>query len=134
MALCSLFFGAFALFVGREALLHDGDLVIKGFIRLGPVAATIVLWSFATMFAVVVAIGIYLMIAGIISKERLTLSATEISVPKYGFPPSVTVLKLADIRHMYMQTIHKQTFLHLVHTPGKTRDWRFATPDSRCFR
>lgn len=119
MALASLFFGAAAVIMGHIASDNARGLVINGIIHLGPEGATILMWSIAAMGAVFVAFSVPLMVVGLVSKRRLTLSATELSVPKYGFSRSYTVLRLADIRHMSTHAVNRQRFLRLVHAHGK---------------
>jgi hypothetical protein len=119
MALASAFFGAIAFFMGREATLNDRGLVINGLIHLGPSGATIFYWCIAAIGAAFVAIGVPALLVGLFSSRRITLTATEISAPKFGFSRAATVVKLANIQHMRVQVVQKQRFLNLLHTNGK---------------
>ena len=119
MAFASAFFAAIAFFMGREATLNDRGLVINGLIHLGPSGATIFYWCIAAIGAAFVTIGIPALFVGLLSSRRITLTATEISAPKFGFSRVATVVKLADIQHVSMQVVHKQRFLNVFHGNGK---------------
>ena len=133
MALASLFFGAMALFMGHEASVNTSGLVINGIIHLGPEGATLFKWSIAAIGAVFVAFGVPLMIVGLVSNRSLTLTATELSVPKYGFSRSDTVLRLTDIQNMSTQVVQKQRFLNLVHAGGKLTITASFLPSAAAF-
>ena len=119
MALASAFFGAIAFFMGREAMFNDRGLVINGLIHLGPSGATVFYWCIAAIGGAFVAIGIPALFVGLFSSRQVTLTATEISAPGFGFSRTATVVKLADIQHLSTQVVQKQRFLNVFHTNGK---------------
>lgn len=119
MAAASAFFGAGALFMGHEAIVNDRGLVINGLIHLGPDGATVFYWCIAALCAAFVAVGIPAFIVGLLSSHRVTLTATEISAPRFGFSRTPTVVKLMDVQNVNLQVVQKQRFLNIYHPSGK---------------
>jgi hypothetical protein len=119
MAAASLFFGVGALFMGHEAMVNDRGLIINGLIHLGPDGATIFYWSIAAICAAFVAIGVPAFIVGITSSHHVTLTATDIAAPRFGFSRSPTLVKLADVHHVTVQVVQKHRFFNIFHAGGK---------------
>ena len=119
MALAGAFFGAITLFMGREAIFNERGLVISGLIHLGPSGATVFYWGVAAVAAAFVVVALPAFVVGLVSTRRLTLDATELSVPGSVFSRAPTVVRLADIRQVSMSVIQKRRFFEIVHTQGK---------------
>jgi fumarate reductase subunit C len=118
MAAVSVFFGANALFIGHEAIVNERGLIINGLIHLGPDGATVYDWCITGLCAVFVVIGVLALIVSLFSSHRLTLTATEVSVPRFGFSRPPVVVKLTDVQHANLQVIHKQRFFNIYHPSG----------------
>jgi hypothetical protein len=119
MAAASAFFGACLIFMGREAMFNDRGLIINGLIHLGPAGATIFYWCLAAVSGVFVAIGIPAFFVGLLSSRRVTLTATAISAPKFGFSRAPTVVLLSDVQQVSLQKVQKHRFLNIHHAHGK---------------
>ncbi|AEG92493.1 hypothetical protein [Ramlibacter tataouinensis] len=133
MALASAFFGAIAFFMGREAMLNDRGLVINRLIHLGPDGATLFYWCIAATGAAFVAVGVPAFIMGLVSSHHVTVTATEISAPRFGFSRAATVVKLADVRHVTLQAVQKQRFLNVIHANGKLTITESFLPNRAAF-
>lgn len=119
MAAASALFGAGAFFMGHEAMVNDRGLIINGVIHLEPGGATVFYWCIAAVCAAFVAVGIPASIVGLLSSHRVTLTATEISAPRFGFSRKPTVVKLSDVEHVHLQVVQKHRFLTIHHSGGK---------------
>ena len=119
MAAASAFFGAGALFMGHEAIVNERGLIINGLIHLGPDGATVFYWCIAGVCAAFVAAGVLALIVSLFSSHRVTLTATEVSAPRFGFSRAPTVVKLTDVQHVNLQVVQKQRFLNIYHPSGK---------------
>ena len=119
MAAASALFGAGALFMGHEAMVNDRGLIINGLIHLGPDGATIFYWCIAAVCGAFVAVGVPAFIVGLMSSHRVTLTATDISAPRFGFSRTPTLVKLNDVQHVNVQVVQKQRFLNIHHASGK---------------
>lgn len=119
MALVVAFFGAGAFFMGRVARQNDRGVVINGLIHLDSAGATVFYWCVAGIGAMFVVIGMLAFLVGLFSSSHLMLTATELSLPRFGFSRTATVVKLTDIRQLTTQVVQKERFLNVFHTRGK---------------
>lgn len=119
MLLASIFFGAVALFMGREAMVNDRGLIINGLIHLEPSGATTFYWCIAAIGAAFVAIGLPAFFVGLLSSHRVVLTGTDISAPKYEFSRKATTVNLSDIRSQSVQVVQQHRFLNIYHVNGK---------------
>lgn len=133
MLLVSIFFGAAALFMGRQALVNDRGLIINGLIHLEPGGATTFYWCVAAISAAFVAVGISAFFVGLLSSRRVILTGTDISAPKFGFSRKATAVNLSDIRSLSVQVIEGQRFLNIYHVNGKLAISASFLPDEAAF-
>jgi hypothetical protein len=78
-------------------------------------------------------LGIFASILGVFSSHRLTLTATDISAPRFGFSRHVTVVPRADIQRLDMQTVRRHRFLNIHHSKGKLTISQSYLPDAAAF-
>jgi hypothetical protein len=133
MLLAFLFFGAIAFSMGHEAKTNDRGLILNGVIYFSPHGATIFYWCVAVGSAAFVALGIPGFVVGVFSSHHLTLTATDISVRKYGFSPRLTVVLLADITSLNVQKVQGHRFLNIHHGKGKLAVSESFLPDAVSF-
>lgn len=133
MALASVFFGSCALFMGHEAIVNNRGLIIDGIIHLSPAGATVFYWCVAAVSGAFVAVGIPAFFVGLLSNQRIILTATEISAPRFSFSRAPTVVKLADVQDINLQVVQKQRFLNIYHRNGKLTITESHLPNRAAF-
>ncbi|HEY9282966.1 MAG TPA: hypothetical protein VIP46_05895 [Pyrinomonadaceae bacterium] len=134
MLLASIFFGAVACFMGREAMVNDRGLIVNGLIHLEPGGATTFYWCIAAIGAAFTAVGIPAFFVGLLSPHRVVLTSTDISAPKYGFSRKATTVKLSDIRGQSLQVVQENRFLNIYHVNGKLTISESFLPDEAAFK
>jgi hypothetical protein len=102
-----------------EALSNDRALVLQRIIRLAPHEATIVYWCMAIVCGLFVLSGLAMIVTGLVSKQVVRLTATELSAPRFAWSRTRTVVRLADIVEMTVQSVQKQRWLSIQHRGGK---------------
>lgn len=127
------FFGAGALFMAHTALTNDRGLVINGLIRLAPNEAAIFYWGVAIVSAAFVVVALPALAVGLLSTQRVTLTDSEISAPKFAFSRTPVVVRLADVLRLSMQEVHRQRFLIIHHAHGKLTITESCMPNRMAF-
>jgi hypothetical protein len=131
--LAAAFFGAIALFMSQEALTNDRGLILNGLIELSVRGATIFYWCIAAIGAAFVAIAVPMFIVGLVSKTVLTVTATDLAAPRSAFSKRATVIRLADIKQIVVQTVQKQRFMKVHHSGGNLSIAQSMLPSAAAF-
>lgn len=133
MLAATAFFAAAGALVTMEALTNERGLIVQRFIHLSPQGATIFYWCVAALCALFVLAGLASFMVGLASKRYLRLTSTEISAPKFGWSRSNTVVRLAAITQIAVQTIQKQRILNIYHRGGKLSIVQSFLPNAAAF-
>ncbi len=133
MALGAAFFAVCAVFLGLEAANNDRGLILNGVIELSTRGATIFYWTLAGASAAFVAAGLAGAVAGLVSPQHVTLTATDLSAPRSAFSRRPTVVALADVHGLEIQQVQQQRFLTIRHRGGKLAINRSFLPDAAAF-
>ena len=72
-------------------------------------------------------------VSGLISQRYLRLTPTEISAPKYGWSRTNTVVRLAEITDIGIQSVQRQRLLNIYHRGGKLTITQSFLPDAAAF-
>jgi len=119
MLAATLFFAGIGAFLANEALTNERGLVIQRVIHLSPQGATITYWCLAVVSALFVLAGLAGFIAGLVSRQCLRLTSTEISAPKFAWSRTNTIVRLKEITEISVQSVQNQRFLNLRYRGGK---------------
>lgn len=119
MAVVSIGFCAAGWFFADKALTNDRGLVINGLIHLKADGANVFYWLLALASACFVAIGVLAFIAGLSGSQRLTITDSELSVPKWLFSRAPSVAKLSDVVTLEIRMVQKHRFLNVYLREGK---------------
>jgi hypothetical protein len=114
-----LFFAAAGAFLAMEAFTNERGLVIQRIIHLSPQGATITYWCLAGICALFAIVGLAGFIAGLVSRQYLRLTMTEISAPKFAWSRTHTIVRLKEITDISVQSVQNQRFLNLRYPGGK---------------
>jgi hypothetical protein len=115
--------------VANDAKTNDAGLILNG-IEFSPQAATIIYWCFAAVCAAFSALGVFMLAAAFSPRRRLTLTATEVSVP---IGRRFLVVPLSDIEGFDVQNLEKERALNIYHARGKLAILRSFLPDAAAF-
>lgn len=133
MLFASFFFGTCAYFMAQEALTNDRGLIVNGVVHFSRHWATIFYWCIAAISGAFVVVGISALFVGLLSTHRVTLTATDISAPKYGFSRNLTVVALTEIASMDIRVIQRKRFLDIHHHSGVLTLTEFFLPNKASF-
>jgi hypothetical protein len=133
MALGAAFFAVCAAFLGHEAANNDRGLLLNGVIELSARGATVFYGCLAAASVAFVAAGVAGAVAGLVSPHHVTLTATELSVPRFAISRRPTVVALADVQGLEIQQVQQQRFLNVRHRGGKLAINRSFLPDAAAF-
>ncbi len=133
MGLAALFFAACALTMAYAALTNNRGLILNGIIEFSPRGAVIFYWSVAGVSALFVLTGVLGVLMGLAGKQRLRLTSTELAAPRSVFSRRVTVVALADIEAIEVQTVQKQRFMNIRHRQGKLSIAQSMLPSAQEF-
>ena len=128
-----IFFGAIAVYAGYSALANERGLIINGLVQLEREGATTFHWVMAAVSAAFVAVALPAFLLGLFSSHRVTLTADEISAPKYAFSREATTVKLSDIKDLTVQVVQNHRFLNIEHPGGKLTINDSFLPDKSAF-
>jgi len=134
MLLACIFFAGGALFMGNEAIFNDRGLIIDRVIDLGPSGATTFYWCITAICVAFVAIGIPAFFASLWSDHYLSMSQTQLSVPRFLFSRKPTVVKLVDIQRINLQVVKRKRFLNILHSGGKLTISESLLPSPAAFK
>ena len=113
------FFGGSAAMWTHAAIGNDRGLIIQGLIHLETAGATRFYWGMTALSAVFVVGFVAMLVSSSTSQARLTLTASDLSVPRSAFARKNTVVRRGDILGLSVATVHKQRFLHVHHSGGE---------------
>ena len=118
-----LFFGLLAGFTGWLALVdarqpHPAGAG-GGVGHIAAYGSGVLYWIITGLLSVNVLIGLAGIVAGFVSRHRVTLTATDITAPRRSFSRKVSTVKLADVTRTDTQTIQKQLLLNIHYAGGK---------------
>jgi len=133
MLLATLFFAGVAATMAHAALTNDRGLVLNGVVELSTARATIFYWCIAGIGGVFVLAGLPLFVIGLVGKGYVRLSATELSAPRFGFSRTNTVIPLADIEAIGVQSVRQERFLTIVHGHGTLSISQSCLPNAAAF-
>lgn len=133
MLAATLFFAGIGAFMTMEVLTNERGLIVQRIIHLSPQGATIFYWSMAIICGVFVLAGLAGFIHGLVSKQYLRLTSTEISAPKFGWSRTNTVVRLTEINEIGVQSIQKQRFLNIYHRGGRLSINQSFLPNAAAF-
>jgi hypothetical protein len=119
MLIGALLFAALGGFAAMEAMTNERGLVLERLIHLSPQGATIFYWSLAAACALLVPLGLASFAAGFVGRRYVRLTSTELSAPRFAWSKSNTVVALADILDIAVQSVQKQRFLHVHYRGGR---------------
>jgi hypothetical protein len=133
MALASSFFAACALGMVYAARTNDRGLILNGLIEFSTTGATTFYWWVAGASALFVLAGLAGLAMSVLGAQRLRLTATEIAAPKSVFSREATVVPLADVEAIEVQTIQRQRLMNIRHPRGKLSIAQSLLPDASAF-
>lgn len=133
MLLATLFFAGMGAFMAEEAMTNERGLLLQRIIHFSPRGATVFYWSIAVICALFVLAGLAGLMAGLVSKRYLRLTPTEISAPRFGWSRSNTVVRLAEVTQIALQSVQKQRFLNIYHREGKLTISQSFLPNADAF-
>jgi hypothetical protein len=119
MVFAVLAFGTLAIYMGNMAMNNDQGFTLGRALALSPRGASILYWC---IVAVVIAFLIVVFTAYYVAVNKahqVILTRQEISAPKYGISRLPTVIPLAEINTLEVQTMQRQRFLHINHRAGR---------------
>lgn len=119
MLAVAMFFAAAGAFIAMEALTNERGLVIQRLIRLSSQGATVFYWCLAAACLVFTVAGVAGFASGILGRRTLRLTGSEISAPRFGWSRAETVVRLAEITAIGVQSIQNQRFLNVDHRGGR---------------
>ena len=133
MLLATLFFAGMGAFMALEAMTNERGLILQRIIHLSAQGATVFYWSIAITCALFVLAGLAGFIAGLVSERYLRLTPTEISAPRFGWSRTDTVVRLAEVTQIALQSVQKQRFLNIYHREGKLTISQSFLPNAGAF-
>jgi hypothetical protein len=119
MLAVALLFAVIGIFFAMEALTNERGLVLQRLIHLSPRGATVFYWCLTAACLVFTLAGLAGFASGVLSKRTLRLTGTDISAPRYGWSRAQTVVRLAEITAIGVESIHNQRFLNIDHRGGR---------------
>ena len=133
MALASSFFAACTLGMVHAARANDRGLILNGIIEFSATGATTFYWWVAGVSALFVLAGMAGLAVSVLAAQRLRLTATEIAAPRSVFSREATVVPLADVEAIDVQTIQRQRLMNVRHARGKFSIAQSLLPDAAAF-
>ena len=119
MVFAVLAFGTLAVYMGDMAMNNDQGLTLGRALALSPQGASILYWCVAAVVAAFLIIGFTAFYVAVNNAHQVILTRQEISAPKYGISRLPTVIPLADVNTLEVQTMQRQCFLHINHRGGR---------------
>jgi hypothetical protein len=133
MALASSFFAACALGMVYAARTNDRGLILNGIIEFSPSGATTFYWWVAGVSALFVLAGLSGLAMSVLGAQRLRLTATEIAAPRSVFSREATIVPLADVEAIDVQSIQRQRLMNIRHRRGKLSIMQSFLPGAAAF-
>jgi hypothetical protein len=113
------FFGVIAMFMAERAETNTRDLIIEGFIRLGPDGANVTYWILAGVSIAFVAAALLGIWSALTNKTGLVLGEKELVIPPTIFRGGDLAIPYADIAAIRHSSAYKQQFLVITRRTGR---------------
>lgn len=128
MFLCGL-----TIYVGYIASTNTQGLILNRIIELSANHATIFYWSISVASGLLTLLGAITFIAALKYKKEIIVSGNTIIAPKSGISKKIITFDLNEVTDVYIQTIHKQKILNIVHPANKLSIPQSILPGKKAF-